>query len=147
MSAQQLNTLAHVAASFIERHYPQAREWDDLVGWCTWYISHGFMCALPTKNGTIGALCAARTVNGPEDGQIAYKHAQDGQCVFIDLLIITDKSPSVYGALGDIMRERFGKRMEVAFQRLAIHDYEDFLRNIMRVKRIGTSHYVTTKTT
>src|SRR5215472_3849538 len=90
---KRLYILAHAAAAFIEKHYPQAKEWDDLVGWCAWYISNAFMCALFRGDGSISALAAARPVNCPEDGQIAYKQAQDGACVFIDMLIIEDKDP------------------------------------------------------
>jgi len=137
------------AAKFIIKHHPQAGEWDNIIEWCAWYISNSFMAALHHPDGRIAALVAARPVNCPEDGNIPYKHAEDGPCIFIDFLAIEDhENPLVYAAFGLLCRDRFGNRERVAYQRVATHDYESFLRNVGRLKKkIGEPSYVATKST
>jgi len=133
---KELYSHARTAAIFVQKHHPQAREWPNIIEWCAWYISNGFMTSLRDDDGKILALAAARPVNCPEDGNIPYKHAHDGKCIFIDFLAIEDhENQMVYPALGLAMQERFGRRELVAYQRVFKHDYESFLRNVSRIKK------------
>jgi len=129
--------LARQAALFIQKHHPQAKEWDNIIEWCVWYISNSFMGALRNEEGKICALIAARPVNDPDDGNIPYKHASDGQCIYIDFLAIEDREPRVYAAFERICRDRFGKREKIAYTRVAVHDYENLLRIARKQPKIG----------
>jgi len=130
-------------ACFIKKHHPQAREWSDLLGWCIWGISYGFVTCLRNDDGRIVALLAMRPVKDPADGNLAYKHDAEGECIFVDFLMIEDHDDSrVWPTLTEIMRERFGPRKKIAFTRLAVHDYEHFLRNTSKKNRIGVPNYV-----
>jgi hypothetical protein len=139
-----LKQYACAAARFIEEHHPESREWEDLVGWCAWFISHGFMAAMH-RDGKITAIAAVRPVNCAEDGHIPYKHATDGKCIFVDLFIVADhSSEEVFAAFASLCRITFGEREQIAFQRIAKHDYNAFLRNVHKCnkKKIGIP-YVT----
>ena len=142
---KELYMAACKASEFIKKHYPSAREWDDPVGWCAWYVSNGFMVALhEPETGKILALVAARPVNSPEDGNIPYKHVENGSCIFIDLLLIEEGDPLIIPAFAMECRQRFGDRKQVAWTRVATHDYENFLRNAGRITNIGRPNYVAT---
>ncbi len=126
------------AAKFMIRHYPQAKDWIDPIGYCAWYISNGFMAFLRKDDGTIVAMAAARPVTCADDGQIPFKHAHDGQCIFIDFLAIEGEQAVALPGFAFLLQNRFGERREIAFTRQSVHSYDDFVRNIGRIKhRIG----------
>jgi len=142
---EKLLTCAQQAARFIVRHHAQACEWPNVVEWCAWYISNSLMAALHDENGEIVALIAGRPVNDPLDGNIPYKHDKGGKCIFIDFLAIEPKySRAVYPSFVALCLDRFGEREQVAYQRVATHDYQLFLRNMGRQKQIGVTSYGTT---
>lgn len=136
---------ACASSEFIKKHHPQAEEWDDVVGWCAWYISNGFMVAMHRRDGSIGALACARPVNDPEDGNIPYKHVENGRCIFVDFMAIEDHDALVLPAFGMMLTQRFGQRDKIAYQRVSVHNYDSFLRNIGRINKIGEP-YGTTET-
>jgi hypothetical protein len=133
----ELYDAACAAAEFIKRNHPQAKEWDDVISYCAWYIDHGFMAVMHSEDGTIGALACGRPVNDPQDGNIPYKYCEDGSCIYIDFMAIKDHAPWVLHGFGVILAHRFGERNTIAYTRVSVHGYQDFLRNIGRINKIG----------
>jgi|SRR5215471_2144103 len=132
-----LQKAVKASAEFIKRHHPQAEHWDNILGWCAWYISNGFMVALHREDLTILALACARPVNDPQDGNIPYKYCEDGDCIFIDFMAIEDHDRFVLPAFAIALVQRFGERKKVAYQRVSVHEFDGFMRNIGRIKKIG----------
>jgi hypothetical protein len=143
---KELYMAACRSSEFIKRHHQQAQEWEDPVGWCAWYISNGFMVAMHRPDGSIGALACGRPVNDPEDGNIPYKFCENGPCIFIDFMAIEDHDALVLPAFGMMLFQRFGNREKIAYQRVSVHNYDNFLRNVGRINNIGV-YYGPAKTT
>jgi hypothetical protein len=137
---------SHKAAAFVERHWPQSLEWPDVIGWAAWYISNGFMAALHRADGTIAALAAARPVNDPDDGYIPYKHIKSGEFIFVDFLAIEDHAPLALTAFAMLLNDRFGERKKIVYLRTHEYDYQNFVRNLGRIKQIGEPTYGPTTT-
>lgn len=135
----RLYSAARIAAEFMIRHDPSVESWEDPIGWCAWYIDHGFLVGLRSiESGGTKALAAARPVNHPRDGDTPYKYATGGPCVFVDFLAIEDHDPMVLPTFAAELKRRFGDREQVAFRRIKVHAYDSFLRNIERMHRIDT---------
>jgi hypothetical protein len=129
-------------------HWPGAKDWPDPIGWCAWYISNGFMATLHKKNGEIGAMAAARPVNCPEDGDTPYKHAKDGDCIFVDFLAVDDGERLALPGFALLLFHRFGERKQIAFVRKSVHTYDGFMRNLSRIRgTIGEPNGTTENTT
>jgi hypothetical protein len=117
------------------KHDSSVAEWEDPVSWCAWYIRHGFMVMLRGEEShKLLALAAARPVNDTRDGNIPYKYAEDGPCIFVDFLAIEESHPLILPTFGAEMRQRFGRRETVAYQRVRTHNYDHFVRNMLKVK-------------
>lgn len=130
----QLFIDAAEAATFMTKHHPPAREWVDVIGWCAWYISNGFLGMIRHQDGTIAAMAAARPVNCYDDGLMPFKHVKDGQTIFVDLLIIDGPQAFAIPGFGFLLFKRFGDRKEIAFTRKSVHSYDGFMRNMGRIK-------------
>ena len=132
---------AKKSADFMIKHYPPVAEWADPIGWCAWYIDHGFMVALHREeDDSIIGMAAARPVNHELDGNTPYKHAAGGPCIFIDFLAIEGQDPLVLPTFARELRQRFGERKQVAWRRIVSHEYESFLRNAGRIRNVGEPH-------
>lgn len=141
---RELYMMACAASEFMKKHDPSVASWDDPVGWCQWYLSHGFMVILHDPvTYKIVALAAARPVLDPVDGNIPYKYVENGPCIFIDFLAIEDHNSMILPAFAIEMRQRFGQREMVAFHRIRTHEYDGFLRNISRINNIRTPYHGT----
>ncbi len=124
------------SAQFMVKHHPPAREWVDVIGWCAWYISNGFLGLLRHADGTIAAMAAARPVNCYDDGLTPFKHAKDGKTIFVDLLIIDGKQALAIPGFAFLLSNRFGERKEIAFTRKSVHSYDGFIRNMSRIGKL-----------
>jgi hypothetical protein len=134
---KEIYKLACAAYQFSRKHHPQMEEWEDPVSYFYWYVSNGFMVTMSRSDGVIEALACGRPVNDPQDGNIPYKFCENGPCIFIDFLAIENRDPLVLPAFGMSLFQRFGQRKQIAYQRVSVHDYDHFLRNIGRINRIG----------
>src|SRR5881392_928681 len=93
--------------NFIHRHYPESLEWEDPVGYAGWYITHGFVGTVLNDKNEIRALVTMRPVAKPELGAIPYHYDKDGDCLWIDLLIVDDY-PLAKKGLALLFLNRFG---------------------------------------
>jgi hypothetical protein len=138
----KLYEAASKSADFIQQYHPQAKEWDDVIGYCAWYISHGFMSAMHDRNGEIVALACVRPVNDPQDGNIPYKYCEGGDCIYVDFLAISGHDVLALPAFGMLLFQRFGPRSQIAYTRVRTQNYDNFLRNMGRIKIMGESRIV-----
>jgi hypothetical protein len=141
----ELLTEATRCAEFLKKHWPQANEWPDPIGWAAWYISNGWMATLHRNDYSIAAMAAGRPVNCVADGDIPFKHAKDGPCIFIDFLAIEDSERLALPGFTMLLERRFGKRKQIAYLRKSVHDYDKFIRNFGRlnISKIGEPHGAT----
>jgi hypothetical protein len=130
---------AHKVSDFITENYPDNEPQEDPVGYAGWYISNGFLAYVTDNDGKILALGAARPVKEPEDGLIPYRYDDDGNCIFIDMLI-TRGIPIAMPSLMVILRRRFGRRDWMAYasrknKHVVVKDFDTFVRNFERRKK------------
>jgi len=127
-------------ANWLQEHYDAAMRWEDPVGFCAWYISHGFCGSVYAEDHeTVVAVVGMRPVKNLGDGAVPYRYDPDGEFVHIDFLVGTGH-PLAIGALAATFRFRFGPRKSVCYfrrgeERLRVHSYDRFFRNMTRTMK------------
>ena len=132
---------AEKTAEFITSHYPTALKWNDPIGYCAWYISHGFIAVVSDDEGRILAVGAARPVDRPGMGVLPAYFNQHGTNLHIDLLVDVTNDLRAIRAFRDMCKMRFPQCKTVAMFRhfeTAIHVYEidKFWRSLEKMRRI-----------
>jgi hypothetical protein len=128
-------------SAFMTKHYPPAREWEDPVGYCAWYISKGYTAVVVDEDGEkIVAMCAMRPVDRPGFGVLPFYFNEEGKSLHIDLLIDTLADERAIMAFRQLFWMRFGKRKTVAMFRgpeesIHVYDYAKFWRHLTKMKR------------
>lgn len=125
-------------ANFIQKHYPPAQNWDDPVGWAGFFLGRGFTGIILDENHEIAALAAARPVEKPEDGSVAYLYDETGDCLFVDLIVIPKPIPGAFLAFTIMAERRFPGKNRVAYFRktesnLKVRDFDGFLETIRKI--------------
>ena len=127
-------------ANWLQMRYEPALRWEDPVGYCAWYINHGFLGKVFSEDGrTVVAMVTMRPVKNLGDGAVPYRYDPDGDFIHIDLLV-GDGHPLAIGALAATFKYRFGPRKSVCYfrrgeERLRVHDYDRFFKNVTRTLR------------
>ncbi len=125
--------------AFLLEEYPRAREWEDPVGFCAWYIGMGYI-AVVVDDQKIVAMCAMRPVDRPGFGVLPYYYNEQGRSIHIDLLIDTLDDERAIMAFRNLFWMRFGRRETVALFRgdetaIHVYDYAKFWRHLTKMKR------------
>ena len=117
----QTPDIALPIAAFIRRHYPLARHWprEILLAWTRWHLGEGFLGHVldgdQPGTGRIVGVGVCRPVMKPEDGLRDYCHDPEGSILFVDMVAAT--APNAMLCLVSLMRQRFGFRQAIAYQR------------------------------
>jgi hypothetical protein len=131
-------------SEFLQVHYKDARTWKDPVGYCRWYMGHGFIAAvLDSDTGEITALASARPVERPGIGILPFYFNEGGKCLHIDILV--DLSPDIRAILvfREICKLRFPQCRSVTMfrhfeEKLHVYEINKFWRYLEKLKKIHT---------
>jgi hypothetical protein len=128
-------------SGFMLKEYPCAREWEDPVGYCAWYISKGYTAVVVDEDGEkIVAMCAMRPVDRPGFGVLPFYFNEQGKSLHIDLLIDTLDDDRAIMAFRNLFYMRFGKRETVTLFRgteesIHVYSWKTFWRHLTKMKR------------
>jgi hypothetical protein len=126
-------------AAFILEHCPETQTWKDPVGFCAWYISHGFIVAV-TDGDQIVAIAAGRPVDRPGMGVLSAYYNEFGSCLHIDLLVdITDDNRAI-NALCDFCKGRFPHCKVISLfkhfeEHIRVYSMAKFFRSLKKIRR------------
>lgn len=152
---QELQADVEKFARFIFENYPPSHHWEDLYGYCAWYISKGYIITLVGNEGEIIALCAIRPVERPGLGCLPFYCNDYGDCLHIDLLIDNTTTPLAAMLLARAFEVRFGPRSWVTMfrhheEKMHVYRYNKFWTSLSRFKRARNNrrkHHGTAVTT
>lgn len=130
-------------AAFVVKNYPRAKEWEfeALRRWIAWNIKEGF-CLLVGEDYKLMGMALMRPTMTPEKCPNNQDFDQEGDTLFVDLVVTLKPKRELLQCLGFALLERFGQRSKLAFQRHGIGpvhvvDAKEHRRKLLREK-----HYV-----
>ena len=137
-------------AEFVQEHYPPAMTWEDPVGYCAWFLSHGFMTRLEDADKNVVAVGAGRPVDRPGMGVLDGYFNEGGTCLHIDLLI--DKTDDRRGThiIRQICKMRFPQCTTVTMfrgfeQKMHVYPLDKLFRRGELIKRKAKQHETVNK--
>ncbi len=121
-------------SAFISENYPPSHNWEDIEGYCRWYIGMGYIITL-VKDEKLVALCAIRPVERPGMGCLPFYANEQGSCLHIDLFINKTDSKTASQLLAYAFRARFGQREWVSLfrrheEKLHVYSYQKFCKSL-----------------
>lgn len=103
------------AVRFIRKHAPEMDSWADeaLVTWVAFALKRKRLVCVYDADHVIAGLGAARCLTDTQDSDDWYAHDENGETVFVDLVIGEGVMPVLWQA----MWMRYGPRKRIAFRR------------------------------